>query len=99
MTPEGKVKAMVNKAIAAHVGVYKFMPVPGGYGPSSLDFILCAGGKFCAVETKKPWGKTTPRQDFTITSIRAAGGAVFVIDGVNGELEHFKEWLQHVCPT
>lgn len=95
MTPEGKIKKLVSAAIAFHNrDVYKFMPVPGGFGPSSLDFILCVRGRFCAVEAKKPGGEPTPRQEFIIATIERAGGVVFVIDGVNGELERFEKWLE-----
>lgn len=94
MTPEGKVKAAVNKIIAAYGDrIYKFMPVPGGYGPSSLDYILCVGGLFVAVETKAPGGKMTARQEFTTKQILASGGLVFEIDGANGQLEVFLLWL------
>ncbi len=81
MTPEGKVKAVVTKILSSFgVEIYKFMPVPSGYGPSSLDYILCVGGKFVAIETKAPGKKLTPRQVQTCKAIRDAGGIVFVID-------------------
>lgn len=98
MTPEGKVKAAINKVLGHAVkdgSIYKFMPVPGGFGPSSLDYILCVGGIFVAIEAKKPGGKTTARQDFIIRQIRNAGGKVFVIDGdaALSELIEFLAWL------
>lgn len=84
MTPEGKIKAAVSKAIARFHGVYTFMPVPSGYGISSLDYLLCVNGKFIAIETKAPGKKPTPRQRDTIAKIRAAGGLALVIDSVAG---------------
>lgn len=81
MTPEGKIKAKINKLLSLYgTSVYKFMPVPGGFGPSSLDYILCVRGAFLAIEAKKPGGKTTARQDFIIKQIRDAGGTVFIVD-------------------
>lgn len=96
MTPEGKVKAAVNKVIAAYgTDIYKFMPVPGGFGESSLDYILCIQGIFVAIETKKPGGKLTARQQFTARQIRQSGGKVFVIDSSEGvsELIEFFNWV------
>lgn len=93
MTPEGKVKAKVNKVLAKYRDfVYKFMPVPSGFGASSLDYLVCVASQFCAIETKKPGAKPTPRQELTIAEIRRAGGTVFVIDGDTSELE---EWLEN----
>lgn len=94
MTPESKVKAKVSRAIDAHKGIYKFMPVPSGYGPSSLDYLLCVKGVFVAIETKAPGGKPTNRQKMIAAQIERAGGVVFIIDGINGELERFTRWLE-----
>ena len=82
MTPEGKVKFAVNRVIDKYRSVYKFMPVPSGYGPSSLDYILCVNGQFCAIETKARGKKPTDRQKRIIGQIERAGGVVFVIDSV-----------------
>src|SRR5579859_5611707 len=94
MTPEGKVKAAVKKVLKPYVdrGVIWFdMPVPGGYGKPTLDFLLCVLGTFVAIETKAPGNKPTPRQEITISQIERAGGVVFVIDDVNatGPLAEF----------
>ena len=99
MTPEGFVKAAVNKLLARYKGVYKFMPVPGGYGASSLDYIICVGGCFLSIETKAPGKKPTDRQKMVIGQIRRAGGTVFVIDGDEGlkQLESYLE-LNHHAP-
>lgn len=93
-TPEGKVKKAVTKVLVEHLstrgGIYWFMPVPGGYGQSSLDYLGCANGRFFAIETKAPGKKPTPRQETMMDRIRAGGGRVFVIDGDTTEL---KGWL------
>lgn len=96
MTPEGKVKAEVKKLIQPlrDLGeLYSFMPVPYGYGESSLDFIGCHRGEFFAIETKAPGGELTPRQEVTKEKIERAGGRVFVIDGPVG-LKALELWLQ-----
>lgn len=80
MTPEGKVKRAISRAIADYKRVYKFMPVPSGYGPSSLDYLLCVQGMFVGIEAKAPGKKPTARQKACIEAIRRAGGTAFVID-------------------
>ncbi len=91
-TPEGKVKATVSKLLRSTPGIYFFMPVPSGYGESTLDYIGCYRGYFFSVETKKPGGKPTDRQNMIIERMRKAGGAVFVIDG---DLSELKTWIDN----
>ena len=83
-TPEGKIKHMVKDLLAkVHAeaqGLYTFWPVPAGYGPSSLDCLICYYGVFVGVECKAPGKKPTPRQELTISQIRDAKGVTFVID-------------------
>lgn len=79
-TPEYKIKAKFNKRLKEIKLVWRFMPVPSGYGLPSLDYLLCVGGYFVAVEAKAgPKKQPTPRQDATMAEIKAAGGFVFVI--------------------
>lgn len=99
MTPEGKVKKAINKVLDKYKGkVYKFMPVPGGFGPSSLDYILCVGGSFLAIEAKAPGKKPTPRQNAIIGAITRAGGTVFLIDSeemaFNSPLSNLNSFLR-----
>lgn len=94
-TPEGKVKAAVNRVLARYKGVYRFMPVPFGMGASSLDYLICVRGRFLAIETKAPGAKPTDRQKMIINQIRAAGGTVLVIDGDTSELETYLESISH----
>lgn len=79
MTPEGKVKALVKRALKTH-GVYWHCPVQNGMGAPSLDFICCVEGQYVAIETKAPGGKMTPRQQKTAEAICLSGGRVFVVD-------------------
>lgn len=90
-TPEGKVKAKVSRLLKEAKGMYYFMPVQGGFGSSTLDYLGCHLGRFFAVETKKPGAKPTERQQQIIASIERAGGKTFVIDGDTTELE---EWIR-----
>lgn len=95
MTPEGKVKAQVNRVLARYKGMYRFMPVPYGYGASTLDYIICFRGRFISIETKAPGKKPTDRQKMIATQITAAGGKVFIIDGDTTELETYLESVKH----
>jgi hypothetical protein len=79
MTPEGKAKKKVKDLLALYPHVWYDMPVPSGYGKSTLDFIGCISGLMFAVETKAENGKLTDRQTACMNAILAAGGAVFVV--------------------
>ena len=93
MTPEGKVKMKVSQTLIERgTSVYYHMPVPGGYGVTTLDYVGVFAGKFFAIETKKLGGKPTDRQLLIIQMIEAAGGRVFVIDGPTGIIE-LRKWL------
>ena len=89
-TPEGKVKKTVSTLLKSVDGLFYTMPVPSGFGESTLDYIGCYRGKYFAVETKAPGKKPTDRQQAIIAKMRAAGGAVFVIDG---DLTELKSWI------
>jgi hypothetical protein len=91
VTPEGKVKKAVTAILKQTSELYYFMPVPGGFGTTTLDYIGCHRGTFFAIETKKPGGKPTLRQGQIIGTMHAAKARVFVIDGDTTELE---DWLK-----
>ena len=90
MTPEGAIKAKV-KTILNKYGAYYFMPVQGGYGARTLDFLGCHSGRFFAIETKAPGKRMTEQQRAIADRIAKAGGKVFEINGDYTELE---EWLR-----
>jgi hypothetical protein len=95
MTPEGRVKSAVKRLLKTYDKMYYFMPVPGGYGVSTVDFICCYRGVFFAIETKAPGQHPTPRQELILQSIRWADGKTFVINGSDAIME-LKEWLDGV---
>ena len=91
VTPEGKIKKLVNKVLDEFVGpdlsqpeLYRYWPVPSGFGKSSLDCIVCYRGRFIAIETKTPGKKPTPRQELCIEEMKCAWADVFVIDSKAG---------------
>lgn len=89
-TPEGKVKAKVSAILKRTESLYYTMPVPGGFGESTLDYVGCHLGRFFAIETKAPGKKPTERQLMIAEMMRRAGAKVFIIDGDTTELE---KWL------
>lgn len=80
MTPEGRVKKMVKKALdTLGADCWRFMPVQTGYGSPALDYLLAIRGRFVAIETKAPGKILTPLQEGTKAAIEAAGGIVLVV--------------------
>ena len=80
MTPEGRVKKMVKKALdSLGPDCWRFMPVQSGYGTVALDYLLCIRSRFVAIETKAPGKKLTALQESTKAAMEAAGGIVLVV--------------------
>jgi hypothetical protein len=100
MTPEGRVKAAVDRAIEklrerGHA-IYKHKPVQNGMGAPTLDYTGSAWSFYFTIETKAPGAKPTPRQEKTIDDVQQAKGKVFVIDGAIG-IVLFEEWVEECC--
>ena len=92
MTPEGKVKSRVKTLLKQH-SAWWHMPVQNGMGVPSLDFIGCHRGRFFGIETKAGAKAPTPRQQITMQDMAAAGGAVFLINEVEG-MDALDNWLK-----
>lgn len=90
-TPEGKIKQAISKYLRSIDGLWYTMPVPGGYGQSTLDYLCCYRGRFFSIEAKAPGKKPTDRQLFVMEDIRHSGGTTFVID--DNEFPHLKKWI------
>lgn len=79
-TPEGKVKARVDKLLK-ELGVWYFPPQAGPYGAAGIpDRVAIVCGQFLGIEvkadrTKKP----TALQQKCMREIEAAGGRCFVV--------------------
>lgn len=96
MTPEGRVKKLVRARLDARKPlIFYDMPVPAGFGKSTLDFIGCYYGRYFAIETKAPGKRLRSRQEGVRDDMIAAGGVVFEIDGEAG-LVGLDAWLDHV---
>jgi hypothetical protein len=91
-TPEGRVKKKVSSYLKSlGPDCYYEMPVPGGFGKSGLDYSGTYQGRSFYIETKAPGHKPTPRQMQTAAQQRAAGAAVFIIDG---DLSELMNWIE-----
>lgn len=81
MTPEGKTKARIKRVLLTH-GAWFFMPVPSGYGESTVDF-LCArpdDGTLFLIEAKRHGKRPSERQESTLETAREHNIPTFVID-------------------
>ena len=92
-TPEGKIKDKVKALLAEH-GAYQFWPVPMGYGAKTLDCLVCAYGRFLAIETKGAGKDLTKFQKLTRDKIQKpnAHGVVLRVRD-NSELEDLRALL------
>lgn len=97
MTPEGKIKKKIRELLDSYKPrLYYYMPVPGGYGRTTIDYLICARGIFVGIEAKgKPGQGPTARQEGVIEDITQAGGTVFVIND-EFSLNAFATWLKSV---
>jgi hypothetical protein len=91
LTPEGRVKNRISRLLDQY-NAYRYMPVPQGYGPTTIDYLICYKGKFVGIEAKSPNGKVTSLQHNVLERIQAAGGKTFVIRGDDG-LRELEQWL------
>lgn len=85
MTDEGRLKQKC-RAYLQKIGAYRFSPVQMGYGAPTLDDLCCIKRRFVGVEYKAPGKKPTPRQEQTMSAIKAAGGIAFWCDTYEGFL-------------
>ena len=97
MTPEGRVKARVKRGLKTLPLEYEFWPVQTGLGAATLDCLMCYRGRFIAIETKSTGKKLTERQHITRDRIAAAGGLVYVVNGLDcsGPMEAWR-WLNQI---
>jgi hypothetical protein len=99
-TPEGKVKQRIKGLLGRYAPyVWYDMPVPGGYGKSTLDFMGSAWGLAFAIEAKAGTvADATLRQRITANRMARAGVEVFTVCGgsIEEDLIRLEFWLQAV---
>lgn len=98
MTPEGRVKSAVDKALIT-ANAYKHKPVMNGMGEPALDYHVCHRGIYCAIETKAKGEHPTVRQTRTMRKVLAGGGALFLINSAeSNDMAQLNGWLLHPTP-
>jgi hypothetical protein len=87
MTPEGKVKSLIDTFLK-RIGAWYFKPVSNGLGAHGVpDYVCCYKGLFFTIEAKAPGRRGEKHrgcsglQVMQMEKIRAAGGLAFVVDG------------------
>ena len=89
-------KTKIKEVLAKYADhIYYFMPVPGGYGRTTIDYLGFAAGLGFAIEAKRPGGKPTEKQEVIIEDIERGGARVFVINSQDG-LDALDNWLSTV---
>jgi hypothetical protein len=98
MTPEAKTKQKIKQLLDKYRDrpIYTYMPVPGGYGAPTLDYLGFFYGEGFAIEAKRPGGKPAVRQLGTIDAIRRSGAKVFVVSD-DASLAELDYWLDYVA--
>lgn len=98
MTPEGRVKSAVDKALIS-AQAYYHKPVQNGMGAPALDYNVTHRGLSAVIETKDLGKHPTPRQTRTMRKVIAAGGACFLIDsGQGNDMAQLLGWLMQPIP-
>ncbi len=92
MTPEGRVKALIDRVLKEQHDTYYHKPVQNGMGAPTLDYVGCSAGRYFVVEAKAPGKLPTARQNDTMAKVVAAGGVAFVVDGEES-LYELRLWL------
>jgi hypothetical protein len=99
MTPEGRIKAKVDKLFKSYPAdqLWYFSPQAGPYGNAGVpDRIACVGGTFFAVECKADAKKKRTRlQDVCATRIQDAGGFYFLVFDA-GSLSELEDAIEQV---
>jgi len=96
MTPEAKIKQKIKLILETYqdMGIlYYYMPVPVGYGRSTLDYLGFICGHGFAIEAKAEGKKPSERQKGIIEDILNSGVPVFVINDI-ASLAEFNDWCQ-----
>lgn len=95
MTPEGRVKAAIDKLLVLHKA-YRIKPVQNGMGSPALDYHGIHQGLGFVIEAKAAGKQPTLRQINTLRAAAAAGAACFFIDG---DLTELLNWLTFPFPS
>ena len=94
MTPEGRIKAAVDRVLYAYEGtLWYFKPVQTGFGQRALDYLGVVKGHMFAIETKREGKMATMLQRQCARNIYLSGGTVWFISEA-ATVELFRKWLE-----
>lgn len=98
LTPEGKVKAAINKVLAGP-DIYYFQPVQGGFGKAGVDYHCLISCRSIAlaffIEAKRAGKEPTDRQATFLEDRRKQGAKCFVIDSLMG-VKLLQLWIEDI---
>jgi hypothetical protein len=98
MTPEGRTKAKITKLLK-EFDCWYYMPVPGGWGRRTVDYLGLINGRMFAIEAKKAGkDKPTTLQENELNKINGCGGECFFINSEEG-VERLRTWLEGVSDS
>lgn len=85
MTPEGKVKKMVDDYMAKHFpGAWRYNPPGGAFGKAGVpDKLFVYQGVLIAIETKAEGGKATKLQKKNLLHLRDQGAICAIVEGMD----------------
>jgi hypothetical protein len=86
---EAMVKKKIKEVLAKH-NCWCYMPVPGGFGASTIDFLCAKNGRMFGIEAKAPGKIPTKRQILIMTEMRGHNIPAFVRDG---NIEELEQWI------
>lgn len=91
VTSERALRVRVVKALKRE-GYVVYSQVTGFGGlVGRPDLVVCARGRFIALELKRPGGRVTPLQAQRLKEVRAAGGVAAVVYSVEDALTAIRE--------
>jgi hypothetical protein len=98
-TPEGRTKSKISKILKEFDKeddpLWSYMPVPGGWGRRTVDYLCLYRAVFFAIEAKAPGKKPTKLQADELEKIHKSGGKCFFFDDPEA-VEGLREWLEEV---
>ena len=98
MTPEGRIKKMLDKMLKSKRGVWSYPPQAGAFGSAGIpDRIACVRGHFVGIEAKADYSKKpTALQKKCMGDIERAGGKCFVV--YNAEtIKEVEDYIDACC--
>jgi len=100
-TLEEQIKSDIKKLLKAY-NIWFDMPVPGGFGKSTLDFICChvtprGIGRMLVIEAKRPFKWLEPQQRKCMMELYWMGAKCFCISNTDG-IEMLERYLKTLPP-